>query len=277
MATERKTAEGEEATDELASSEATDASALAKVDASEAGAEAGAEPEHDGEEGIAPTQMGERRFVYGAYFAGAIVVAFIFSKILHNVWVKLGLWKPQVGEPRDDVLFLLSAAIDAARPLLLAPHACASAGRGSRAGAVEGHVALEAGGHELHCSRHRHHGSRHRIFRTDGQLLGVRHQLRLRNLSGPSHEQEVVRHPDLLGLREQGPGSAPATHQGAQHGASLRRDPDSDGDRSRSALRSEAPRSPEDELPRLHLRRDGDERRRLARRQGHAEGHRLHR
>ena len=41
--------------------------------------------------------------------------------------------------------------------------------------------------------------------------------------------------------------------------------------------RRQDPRAPEDQLPRLHLRRDGDERERLAPRQGHAQGHRLHR
>ncbi len=93
----------------LEAAEATDASALAKVDVPSS------EPEgDDGEDGVAPAQMGEKRYVYGAYFAGAVMIAFIVSKILHTAWVKLGLWKPQFGEPRDDVLFLLSAAIGGA-------------------------------------------------------------------------------------------------------------------------------------------------------------------
>ena len=44
-----------------------------------------------------------------------------------------------------------------------------------------------------------------------------------------------------------------------------------------AARRRQAARPPEDQPPRLHLRRDGDERGGLAPRQGHPEGHRLHR
>jgi preprotein translocase subunit SecE len=97
--------------DALASADATDASALAKVEAPSRDDHDDHDEAHDHEEGVAPAQIGERRFVYGAYFAGAITVAFVVSKALHNVWVKLGLWKPLVGEPRDDVLFVLSAII----------------------------------------------------------------------------------------------------------------------------------------------------------------------
>ena len=44
-----------------------------------------------------------------------------------------------------------------------------------------------------------------------------------------------------------------------------------------AARRRQVAHAPEDQLPRLHLRRDGDERGRLAPRQGHPEGHGLHR
>ena len=44
-----------------------------------------------------------------------------------------------------------------------------------------------------------------------------------------------------------------------------------------SPRQRQAAHPPEDQPPRLHLRRDGDERGGLAPRQGHAEGHRLHR
>jgi len=99
---ETDTKEREE--ESLASPEATDSSALAKAEP-----EPAAEHEDDG--GAPPAQLGERRFVYGAYFAGGIAVAFIMSKVLHNIWLKLATFKPAVGEPRDDVLFLLSGGV----------------------------------------------------------------------------------------------------------------------------------------------------------------------
>lgn len=67
--------------------------------------------ELEGEPGVAAAHLGERRFVYGAYFAGGIAIAFIMSKALHAIWVKLSLWKPQVGEPRDEVLFAVSGLV----------------------------------------------------------------------------------------------------------------------------------------------------------------------
>ena len=70
---------------------------------------------------------------------------------------------------------------------------------------------------------------------------------------------------------------APPAHQGASHGGRF-------GEvliptETVTELRAggKSPRPSEDELPRLHLRRDGDERGGLAPRQGHPEGHRLHR
>ena len=35
-----------------------------------------------------PTQLGTRRFVYAAYFAGAIAIAFLMSKVLDFAWFK---------------------------------------------------------------------------------------------------------------------------------------------------------------------------------------------
>lgn len=60
-----------------------------------------------------PTQLGTRRFVYAAYFAGAIGIAFLMSKVLNFAWLKLQSWKPVVGEPRDEVVMPLSAIIGA--------------------------------------------------------------------------------------------------------------------------------------------------------------------
>lgn len=104
---ERETAEADEAD--------ADSSALAKVDAPAPLVVDGAgEPQHDG---VAAAQLGEKRFVYGAYFGGAITVAFVFSKALHAAWVKLALWKPEFGEPKDEILFLISAIFGGAAAL----------------------------------------------------------------------------------------------------------------------------------------------------------------
>ena len=106
---EKKTAEADEAD--------ADSSALAKVEASAplvADNAPGGEPQHDG---VAAAQLGEKRFVYAAYFGGAITVAFLFSKALHGAWVKLALWKPEFGEPKDEILFLISGLVGAAAAL----------------------------------------------------------------------------------------------------------------------------------------------------------------
>jgi preprotein translocase subunit SecE len=60
-----------------------------------------------------PSQMGTRRFVYAGYFAGAIGVAFIMSKVLLFAWLKLQSWKPAAGEPRDEVVMPLAALMGA--------------------------------------------------------------------------------------------------------------------------------------------------------------------
>jgi preprotein translocase subunit SecE len=65
------------------------------------------------EAGGAPAQLGYKRYVYAAYFAGAIGVAFIFSKAADFAWQRLGLWKPQFGEPRTDLIMVVSALIGA--------------------------------------------------------------------------------------------------------------------------------------------------------------------
>ncbi len=62
---------------------------------------------------VAPTQLGARRFVFAAYFAAAIGVAFITSKALDFAWLKLQNYKPIVGDPRDDIIMPLSGLIGA--------------------------------------------------------------------------------------------------------------------------------------------------------------------
>ena len=57
---------------------------------------------------VAPTQLGARRFVYAAYFAGAIAIAFISSKALDFAWTKLQNYQPSIGEPRDEIVMPLA-------------------------------------------------------------------------------------------------------------------------------------------------------------------------
>ena len=106
MTTDEKEREESAEADE---SVATESAALAKV-----GKADDAPVAAEGDESVAPAQLGERRFVYAAYFGGAIIVAFLMTKLIHGVWVKLATLKPQVGEPRDDILIILSAGVGAA-------------------------------------------------------------------------------------------------------------------------------------------------------------------
>jgi preprotein translocase SecE subunit len=75
--------------------------------------EADAEGDEHDVSPVAPTQLGARRFVYAAYFAGAIGIAFLASKVLDFAWFKLQSYKPAVGEPRDEVVMTLAALIGA--------------------------------------------------------------------------------------------------------------------------------------------------------------------
>jgi preprotein translocase SecE subunit len=64
------------------------------------------------EEGdVGPVQLGYKRFVYAAYFAGAIAVAFFVAKAGDGAWTRLGLWKPTFGEPHDEIVMPASAVI----------------------------------------------------------------------------------------------------------------------------------------------------------------------
>ncbi len=72
-------------------------------------AAAGAEGEED--PAAAPMQLGYMRFVYAAYMTGAMVVAFLVAKIGHVSWYRLGQWKPELGEPRDEILYAAAAVI----------------------------------------------------------------------------------------------------------------------------------------------------------------------
>jgi len=58
-----------------------------------------------------PVQLGYQRYVYAAYMAGALLAAFLAAKIGHAAWYRLGQWKPQFGEPQDELLFPAAAVI----------------------------------------------------------------------------------------------------------------------------------------------------------------------
>jgi preprotein translocase subunit SecE len=64
-----------------------------------------------------PMQLGTRRFVYAAYFAGAIAIAFLGSKVIDFAWLKLQSYKPAIGEPRDEVVMPASALLGAGAAL----------------------------------------------------------------------------------------------------------------------------------------------------------------
>jgi preprotein translocase subunit SecE len=73
-----------------------------------------APPESDEEErapALVPGQLGSKRYVYAAYFAGAIGVAFLASKIISYAWYRLSQYKPNLGEPRDDVVMPIAAVV----------------------------------------------------------------------------------------------------------------------------------------------------------------------
>jgi preprotein translocase subunit SecE len=72
---------------------------------------------HDVAPVASPQQLGAKRFVYAAYFAGAIGIAFLTSKVASLVWFKLQSWKPVIGEPRDEIIMPLAALIGAGAAL----------------------------------------------------------------------------------------------------------------------------------------------------------------
>ena len=61
-----------------------------------------------------PATLGTRRFVYAAYLAGALAIAFLLTKIIDSVWLKLAATRPMLGEPRDEIVMPLAAVIGCA-------------------------------------------------------------------------------------------------------------------------------------------------------------------
>jgi preprotein translocase subunit SecE len=74
-------------------------------------APAAPDKEDQAEGGWAPTQLGTQRFVYAAYFAGGIAVAFLLSKVLGYAWLRLSTYKPQIGEPHDEIVMPVAGLV----------------------------------------------------------------------------------------------------------------------------------------------------------------------
>jgi preprotein translocase subunit SecE len=62
-------------------------------------------------EGQTPVQLGYLRYVYAAYMAGAMLVAFLAAKLGHIGWYRLGQWKPELGEPQDEIVYGVAAVL----------------------------------------------------------------------------------------------------------------------------------------------------------------------
>lgn len=72
---------------------------------SEPEAESKAAKDADEDEGAPmPTQLGHKRFVYAAYLAAGIGIAFVSHKLIDYAWYKLHDWKPDsLPEAQDEV------------------------------------------------------------------------------------------------------------------------------------------------------------------------------
>lgn len=68
--------------------------------------------EAEGVDAPMPTQLGHKRFVYAAYLAGGMVVAFVVNKALDYGWYKLHEWKPEaLPEPQDEIAVPVAIAV----------------------------------------------------------------------------------------------------------------------------------------------------------------------
>ncbi len=109
----------EKAKDEAADHEAEEAGPSPSPEAARAKADSSSDeaPEHAGADDAHPMQLGYKRYVYAAYLAGAVLVGFLSAKLGHVVWYRLGQWKPELGEPQDELLFPVAGLIGVATAL----------------------------------------------------------------------------------------------------------------------------------------------------------------
>ena len=112
----------EEAADEAAETEASDTPEAAEEAGAKGGIRVKSEDELEAEKAgkaddaareaaAHPMQLGFMRFVYAAYMAGAMLVAFLAARGGHLIWYKLGQWKPELGEPRDEAVYIAAGII----------------------------------------------------------------------------------------------------------------------------------------------------------------------
>ena len=76
--------------------------------------EAGKADDAAREAAASPMQLGYMRFVYAAYMAGAMLVAFLVARSGHLAWYRLGQWKPELGEPRDEIVYVTAGLVGVA-------------------------------------------------------------------------------------------------------------------------------------------------------------------
>ncbi len=98
-----------------AADEADEAAEAAEPKGTEAKAEVhdeeASEADLDVDAGGGAMQLGYVRFVYAAYMAGAMLAAFLVAKIGHVAWYRLGQWKPEFGEPKDELIYPVAGVI----------------------------------------------------------------------------------------------------------------------------------------------------------------------
>lgn len=70
---------------------------------------AGGEPPAD----APPAQLGVQRFVYASFMAIAILVAFLSAKLAEAAWRKLAQYKPTLGEPQEEAVYVVAALLGA--------------------------------------------------------------------------------------------------------------------------------------------------------------------
>ena len=73
--------------------------------------EAGKADDAAREAASSPLQLGYTRFVYAAYMGGAMLVAFLVAKAGHLAWYRAGQWKPELGEPTDELVYLIAGLV----------------------------------------------------------------------------------------------------------------------------------------------------------------------
>jgi preprotein translocase subunit SecE len=114
MATEEDLEKAKEdaPTDEAAEpSSGRDAAIRVKTEDELEAEKAGKADDAEREANASPLQLGYMRFVYAAYMAGAMLIAFLVARGGHLAWYKLGQWKPELGEPRDEAVYLVAGAV----------------------------------------------------------------------------------------------------------------------------------------------------------------------